>query len=236
MLKYITNLHDFYCSKEWQETKQKTWFERLNKNGELICKDCGLPIIKKKDGVLHHEIELNLQNVNDLSISLNPNNLTWLHHRCHNIRHTRFCSFQRKVYLVVGSPLSGKSTFVKNVATENDLILDFDRLYEAISTSPIHIKNNRIKPVAFALRECLMEQIKMRTGKWLNCYIISTEPYVMNRKRLVDSLGVDEIIYMDETKEECLKRLYENPDNRDIELYKKLIEDFYNNYQPDELI
>ena len=81
-----------------------------------------------------------------------------------------------------------------------------------------------------------MEQIKMRNGKWINAYIISTEPFVMNRKRLCDSLGVTETIFMDTTKEECLKRLHENPQGRDIELYEKVINDYYENFQSEELI
>lgn len=235
-MKYITKLIDFYKSKEWEDTRQITWNDRLNEDGEMICEDCGLPIIKQKDGILHHKIELTLQNVNDLSISLNPDNLVWLHHRCHNVRHARFCSFQRKVYLVVGSPLSGKSTFVENAASSEDVILDFDKIWESISNNQKHIKNNRLKPIAFSLRECLMEQIKMRSGKWINAWVISSSPRIMDRQRLINSIGVDEVIYMDATENECIKRLHENPDGRNIEEYEKYIKDYFEQFQDDSLI
>lgn len=237
-MKFFTKVHDFYKSKEWGQLKQILKDERLNENGELLCEHCGEPILHNYDCIPHHyKIPLTIDNVNDPNVSMNKDNLMLVHFKCHNFLEKRFCKIERKVYLVVGAACSGKTSWVEAVANgEEDLILDFDKIWESISINKKYVKPNRLKPIAFAMRECLMEQIKMRTGKWINAYIISTEPYVMNRKRLIDSLGIDEVIYMDTTKEECLKRLNENPQGRDVELYTKLINDFYTNFQDDELI
>lgn len=236
-MRYFTKVKDFYNSKEWKQLKEILMIKRRNQNGELICEHCNEPILHTYDCIPHHyKTPLTIKNVNDPNISLNEDNLMLVHFKCHNKLEHRFSSYERKVYLVVGASCSGKSTWVEKNATEDDLILDFDKIWQMISINPKYKKPNRLKPVAFAIRESLMDQIKMRNGKWVNAYILSTEPYVMNRKRLIDNLGIDEVIYMDTPKEECIKRLYDNPNGRDIEEYTNYINSFYDNFQEDELL
>lgn len=231
-MRYFKNKKQFYDSKEFYDYKTLLMQKRTNERGELLCEECGKLLLKRSDTIPHHcKIPLTDENVNDVNISLNDDNIQLVCFKCHNKIEKRFTKVERKVYLIVGAPCSGKSTFVRENATEDDVILDFDQLWQAISINPKYKKPNRLKPVAFAMRECLMEQIKMRNGKWIDGYILSTDPYVMNRKRLCDSLGIDEVIYMDATKEECLKRLYNDSQGRDIELYEQLINDFYNHFQ-----
>lgn len=235
-MRYFTNVHDFYNCKEWKTLKQILMQERTNENGELICEYCGKPMLHTYDCIPHHyKIPLTLENVNDPNVSLNKDNLMLVHFKCHNELEKRFCSFERKVFLVVGAPCSGKSSFVKNNATKDDLILDFDNIWEAISVNKRYDKSKRIKPIAFALRECLLEQIKMRSGSWVNCYVISTEPYVMNRKMLSDRIRADETIFMDTKREECIKRLMDEPQGRNIEEYTGFINNYYDNFQSDDL-
>lgn len=230
-MKYFKSLQEFYNSTEWQKCKEQVRNSRLNENGETIDEYTGEPIYEKYNVVFHHKIELNMQNVNDYSISLNPDNIMIVSHQSHNKIHKRFTSYQRKVYLVVGAPCSGKTTFVEQNATEDTLVLDFDKIWQAISINNKYIKPNRLKPVAFALRQSLMEQIKMRNGKWFDCFILTTEPYIMNRQRLINELGIDEVIYMETDKRTCLERLYANPQGRDIKLYEDLINEYYDNLQ-----
>lgn len=237
-MRYFQNKKQFYNSKEFYDFKTLLIQKRTNELGELHCEECGKVLLHRHDTIPHHcKIPLTNENINDVNITLNEDNIQLVCFQCHNKIEKRFSSYKRSVYLIVGSPCSGKSSWVKeNANGQEDLVLDFDNLWKAISTNERYIKPNRLKPIAFALRECLMEQIKMRTGSWVNCYILSTEPYVMNRKRLIDSLGVDEVIYLDIPKEECIKRLYENPDGRNIEEYEGYINNFYDNFQSDDLI
>ena len=55
--------------------------------------------------------------------------------------------------------------------------------------------------------------------------------HAVERQRLIDKLGVDEVIHIDTPKDECLKRLYENPQGRNIEEWEKYINDYANKYQ-----
>lgn len=230
--------NDFYKSKVWEETRKRLYYERLNENGELICQRCYKPIILKYDAILHHcKEELTVSNMNDYSISLNPDNLIWLHHKCHNDEHCRFSGeSNRKVYLVYGSPLSGKSSWVESVASKDDLICDIDSIYEMISINPRYIKNDRLKTNVFQIRNCIYDMIKTRTGKFCNAYIIGGFPMPMERKRLTDQLGA-ETVFVDCSKEECIKRLYDDESRKFVrEEWVGYIDEWFDKYQPDELV
>lgn len=232
----FTSTEQFYKSKIWKERREQLYNERLNDKGELLCHHCGQPIVLKYDAILHHLIELTEENMNDWSISLADDNLVWLHFNCHNEIHQRFgFENKREIYLVYGSPLSGKSSYVKNIAKKDDIICDIDSIYEMITNNPRYVKSNKVKSSVFQIRNFIIEMIKTRNGMWQNAFIVGGYPLCMERKRLCDSLGAKPI-HIDTSKEECIRRLYENPNGRNIEEWKEFIEDYFSSYQPDELI
>lgn len=198
-------LDNFYKSKEWEKLLQVLKIERVNEQGQLICEYCNEPIIKKYDCIGHHEIELTNENVNDINISLNPDNIKLIHFACHNKIHQRFNGFYQSVYLVYGSPCSGKSTWVKNVANDDDLILDIDKIWECISNCDKYHKPNRLKANVFGIRDTILDQIKTRTGMWRNAYIIGGYPLASDRDRICNLLRAKPV-FIDETKETCLSR------------------------------
>ena len=236
-MRFYQNKKQFYNSKEFYDFKTMLMHKRLNENGELCCEECGKILLHRYDTIPHHnKIPLTDENVNDRSISLSEDNIQIVCFQCHNKIEKRFCSFQRNVYFVHGSMCSGKNTWIEKNADSESLILDMDKIWQMISINEKYKKPNRLKPVVFAIRECIFEQIKMRNGKWSDCYILSTEPFVMNRKRLYDTLGVTEIIHIDTDKQTCLERLTKNPEGRNIEEWSKYIDDYFTNFQPDELL
>lgn len=226
-------LSNFYQSKEWVKFTQVLRAERVNDEGFVICEYCNKPIIKKYDCICHHEEHLTEENVNDVNIAFNPDNIKLVHHKCHNIIHNKLGYAERKIYLVYGSPLSGKSTFVDSVKSEGDLIIDIDNIWQCVSGCDRYIKPNRLKAVVFGVRDRLLEDVKYRRGKWLNAYIIGGYPLISERERLCKELGAEEI-YIESTELECLQRLYnlaEN-DNRANEQWNKYIVDWWEKYNP----
>lgn len=226
-------LKTFYRSKEWEHLIQILKIERVNKeDGILYCEHCGKPLIHKYDIIGHHKTELTETNVNDVNISLNPENIMLIHFRCHNEIHQRFGYEQQKVYIVYGSPLSGKTTFVKENSTKDDLILDMDNIYNMLNfTNDKYYKSNRIKTNVFIIRDCILDMIKCRTGKWRNAWIIGGYPLPMDRKRLMDATGA-ELIHIDTSKEECLKRLYNDPERQQvITEWEQYINDYFNKFK-----
>ena len=165
-------------------------------------------------------------NVNDFSVSLNPDNIQLIHHRCHNFIHNKLGYSQRQVFLVYGSPLSGKSSYVAEAMSEGDLIVDLDNIWQCVSGCSRYTKPNRLKSVVFSLRDNLIESVKYRRGKWLNAYIIGGYPYKAERDRLIDSLGAREI-YIDTPKDICLQRLESCEDGRNHDEWRKYIIDWW---------
>lgn len=215
-------LKTFYKSKEWINLLEQLKIERIANDGNLYCEYCGKPMIKAYDIIGHHKQELTESNVNDLEISLNSNNIMLIHFKCHNKIHERFGYLQQKVYIVYGSPCSGKTTWVNNVAYNDDLILDIDKLWEAVCTSDRYNKPNRLKANVFNLRDTILDQIKTRSGMWRNAYVSGGYPLKIDRERLANKLGA-ELIYIDSTKEECLER-------SKTEEWKKYIEEWFELY------
>ena len=224
------SLYSFYRSKEWEAFRKVIINERVNERGEIICEHCKAPIIKAYDCIAHHKIELTEENYADRSISLNPDNIALIHHRCHNIVHNKLAYSHRQVFIVHGSPLSGKSSWVKENMNEGDLIIDIDNIWECVSGCDKYIKPNRLKSIVFSVRDNLLECVKYRKGKWLNAYIISSLPFKNERERLADQLGA-RMVHIDTDKEVCIKRLYDNPDGRDTEQWETFIEDYFSQYE-----
>lgn len=215
-------LNTFYQSKKWRKLVDILKIERLNADGQLICEHCGKPIVKAYDCIGHHIIELTEDNVNDVNISLNPDYVMLIHFKCHNIIHERYEGFNRKVYLVYGSPCSGKSTFVNDNARHDDLVVDIDKIWECISISNRYHKGARLKANVFGIRDCLIDQIKIRKGNWRAAYVIGGYPLASDRERMIELLGA-EPIFIDEPKEVCLARC-ENDD------WRGYVEDWFDSY------
>ena len=165
------SLSQFYKSNEWEALVKFLRLERVNEQGLLLCAHCGKPIVKAYDCIGHHVIELTEENYNNADIALNPDNIVLVHHRCHNKIHNKLGYSQRQVFVVYGSPLSGKSSYVKETMVEGDLIIDMDRIWQCVSGCPEYVKPNRLKSVVFSARDNLLESVKYRRGKWLNAYV-----------------------------------------------------------------
>ena len=196
---------NFYQSKAWLVLKESLMQERTNENGDIICAHCGKPILKKYDCIGHHKIELTEDNVNNAEIALNPDNIELIHFKCHNEIHKRFGGFKQEVFLVYGSPCAGKSTWVKENAEADDLIVDIDRLWEAICLNDRYHKPNKLKANVFGLRDALIEQIKTRTGKWNTAYVVGTYPLRTERDRICNLLRA-EPIFIDTPYDVCISR------------------------------
>ena len=118
----------------------------------------------------------------------------------------------------------GKSTWVNNIATSDDLIVDIDKIWECISFCDKYNKPNKLQQNVFEIRNNLLEQIKMRMGNWQNAFVVGTYPLKMERQRLSDKLGA-ELILIDCNKEICLNRSKN-------EEWNKYIEEWFETYQP----
>ena len=220
-------LDTFYRSKQWQKLLEIIKVERLDSEGQLICWHCGQPITDKYDCIGHHTIFLTEDNVNNAEISLNPELIQLVHHRCHNRIHNKLGYTKREVYLVYGAPFSGKTTYVSSVAEPGDLIIDVNNIWACVTGSE-NIKPSKLNSVVFSVRNNLLDCVKHRLGRWDNCYLIGGYPLISERERLCRELGAREI-FIDTSKDICLQRLSKCKE-KDFSENSKWIEDWFTKF------
>ena len=226
-------LSDFYVSKQWRDLRMQLIVERTHKDGFVYCEYSGEPIYKAWEIIAHHKIPLTMANVNDYSISLNPDNIQLVSHRSHNEMHARFGFMaQKKVYYVYGAPCSGKSTFVRENKGNSDLIVDVDLLWQAVTGGELYDKPDALKAPVFALRDSLLDVVRMRAGKWERAYVIEGGAHKGERERRIAALGA-EPVFIDTDKETCLQRLASDAKRENVvELWRGYIEEWFNVFQP----
>lgn len=225
----FNSLSSFYSSSQWADFRRNFIAERLKRDGEIRCEYSGKVIVDSFDIVLHHKTYLTAQNVNDYSVSLNPENIMIVTRKAHNEIHDRFANANapKKVFYVYGAPCSGKTTFVNNIKGKNDIVVDMDLIWQCI-TGDEYRKPPALNSNAFAIRDLLYDQIKKRVGKWNNAFIITGGAIKGARIREIEQFGA-EPIYIDTPKEECLKRL-KNAHEKDITAWTQYIETWFNDY------
>lgn len=194
-------------STEFRSLRKMLMTERTGKDGVLRCAYCQKPILKDFDCIAHHVDPINAGNLNNIGITLNPENIQLVHLRCHNLIHDRFGYSQKKVYFVWGAPCSGKSTYVQKVKMPGDLVVDIDLIWQALTGGAKYVKPDELKQNVFMTRDALLEQVKTRAGKWRQAYIISAEPRRRVREGYIEALNA-EPIYITTDRETALKRLY----------------------------
>jgi len=195
-------LKSFYASEAWQIFR----LSLINERGPK-CQHCGETIARSKDIIGHHVIELTPENVGDVMISLNPDKVELVCFDCHNKTHKRYgAKFEREVYLVYGPPMSGKTTFVKQNFSRGDIVIDMDKLYEAVSFLPVYDKPDNLLANVMGMHNHLIDNIRTRYGKWHNAWIVGGYADKYKRERTANDLGA-ELIFCDVSKDECIRRL-----------------------------
>lgn len=193
-------IHAFYCRKDYLSLALQC---KIKSGGK--CADCGetFDIDELRP---HHIKELTLDNIDDVNITLNPNNIEVLCHNCHNKHHARFGKVvgQKHIYLVYGSPCAGKNLYVESVATRNDIIIDLDKIHKAICICGMYDKPDATKRVAFDVKNYLLETVRLAGNRrqWQNAYIIQTCPEKFDRDEMVRIYGC-ELIHIDTPKDVC---------------------------------
>ena len=206
-------IHAFYCRKDYLDLAQACKIK-----GGGVCSKCG-GVFDISELRPHHKVELTLDNIDDVNVALNPDNIEVLCHDCHNAAHKRFgyAVGAKHVYLVYGSPCAGKTTYVNSVATRNDLIVDLDKIHRAICICGLYDKPDATKRVAFNVRDYLLDEVRTATPrrKWQDAYIIGTYPDRIDRDMFVQDYGA-ELVHIDTSKEECIKRAYQDIERSSI--------------------
>jgi hypothetical protein len=225
----LYDLNTFYHSRPWLNLVRILRQERVNEDGNVICEYCGKPIVKAYDIIGHHKVYLTEENVNDAAVSLNPDNIALVHHRCHNYIHNKLGYGRREVYLVYGAPLSGKSEYVDSVRQSGDLIVDVDRIRQCVSGEDKYILVPKLNQIVFGIRNYLYDSIKYRIGKWNRAYIVGGYPLSTERKRIIQDTGAIEV-FINKSMNECIDNLNNTSEIKEKDKWIVFIEEWFSRY------
>jgi hypothetical protein len=220
----IAVLKSFYASENWQRLRTALIAER-----GPTCQRCGKIIANPLDLIGHHEVELTPENVSDYNISLNPEKIKLICFDCHHREHHRFgYQYEKGVYVVYGPPLSGKTNFVRQSMHRGDLIVDMNSLYGAVTLQPEYDKPDNLLSNVYGIYNLLIDNIKVRYGKWSSAWIIGGLPDKYRREQLAGDVGA-ELIFCDVSKDECMSRLLAD-EGRRLRGWDKYIAEWFEKY------
>lgn len=217
----------FYNKKDWKRTRNAYFHSQ---NG--ICELCGKP-----GEEVHHKKYLTQENINDINITLNWDNLQLLCKACHFAIHEKAyeigrynrnkspvidnklefdsegnLKIKKNIFIVWGSPASGKTTYVKENKDKHDLVMDLDYIMRALYIADDRPQIEDAFPFARDIRDYFYEMVKERKYYFNAVWIIAGLPFKKDRQKLVDYLNA-ELIYIESTREESIERA-KNDDSR----------------------
>ena len=221
-------LQRFYASRPWRDLRARLIAERLG-----TCERCGKVFADTSQLICHHKIHLTDDTLTDPAVALDPANIEVVCPSCHAYYHTErgYIRGPRQVFIVYGPPLSGKTTYVREQMERGDLVVDFDQLYAAISMCPMYDRPDELRRPAFALRDCLLDQVRTRNGSWSTAWVIAGLPRKGERERLAARLGAT-LIYIEATPAQCRARLAvrEGADPTRPSAWEGYIDEWFRNY------
>lgn len=232
----------FYDSPAWRRTR-----EAYLQSKHYICEDCG-----GAASVVHHITYIKPWNVNNPEITLNWDNLKAVCEKCHAQEHAQDLKKrggearrngvafdeegnlikQANVFLICGSPASGKTTYVAEHKCSNDLVVDVDYICAALAgeTGNVHLDHKPILSVALEVRELLYQIIQTRRGKWERAFVITTVADVREMKAVADELRA-EVVLMETTLQECLQRIANDPSRaHNKRTQEKIVKEWFEKY------
>lgn len=191
-------LASFYSSEAWAKARHLARVTNIEKHGELTCELCGKPILISRDCVIHHKIPVTDENMNDVNITLNPDNLMVLDWRCHERIHERGWVGLKKIYLIVGDTKQGLELAHK-ARKKGDLIVDTDSLWRAFTglDTPDKEQEKRLLDDVMRTRNFLIDRLVMRAGDWKVAWITFDPRFTGEKERLQKKLGA-ELIELEE--------------------------------------
>lgn len=142
----------------------------------------------------------------------------------------------KRVFVVNGSPGSGKTTFVKSKIRQGDIALDFDKLTAALALDDALYGDRRPQlDVALAAREAIIHEIECRRGDWKNAYVITASSSSEKVRQLCERLNA-ELITMNATAEECKERI-RNDSRRTgfTDKYLALVDEWYSSDDSEDM-
>lgn len=241
----------FYRTKEWLKCRDYV-FKR--DNGLCVC--CLEKGIEKIGEEVHHIIWLRPSNIDNPSVSTNPDNCITLCKDCHISIHKKSTTKsrlsnrktssvtngvffdeqgniqQQKIYIVCGAPGSGKTTYVRQHFSKGDMIVDLDYIKQAITMCDRTDAPDELLEVSEAIRELLYKYIEDRRVSAKTIWVVSSLPTRQQRQSLIDRLN-GELIHIEATVQECIEHISFDNERKDKQKQIDIIDKYFGYYEKD---
>ncbi|MCM1122028.1 MAG: AAA family ATPase [Eubacterium sp.] len=213
----------FYDSQQWRKTS-RAYLSSKN----YICEDCGGAAC-----IVHHIRHLAPWNINDPEITLDWGNLKAVCEKCHTEEHAKDDKAFRgqpaklngigfdedgnavespNVFLVCGSPGSGKTTYVLGHKAQNDLVVDLDYICAALmgEGGGVRLDFRPVLQTALEVRRLLYECIQQRRGKWERAFVVTATADALEMRRLAQELNAA-LVLIDTPLKDCIANIRSDP-------------------------
>lgn len=184
-------LDHFYSHEPWITVRKIAIEMRRNENGDVISDYDGRPISPKDTIIVHHQIELTEDNVDDASIALNHENLKVMTLHQHNMIHDRFKNPQT-VFVIYGCDISDLHAYVKRINMPGDIMVDVTSLYNCFGTG----HDSALTSFVLEMHRDAICRIETRYGKWRRAFVVGGYPRKYERDRLAKRLGAEEVRFI----------------------------------------
>jgi 5-methylcytosine-specific restriction protein A len=132
--------------------------------------------------------------------------------------------------IIAGPPAAGKSTFVSEHKGANDLVVDVDWLFRALSGGlEWYDKPDVLLPFVFEARDAVLARLG-RASDVRKAWVITSEPDIEAVKELRGLLDC-EAIMMETSLSDCIKHIHSDPRRQArAGLWENLIRDWFDKY------
>lgn len=155
------------------------------------------------------------------------NNLQGLCKSCHNSKsgkeaHEKYT----KIYVVHGAPCSGKTTKVKQAVRSGDLVIDIDKIFEALSFQDLYKKDKTLVGMVLDVRDFILFKLR-EPNKIKRCWLITTANNQSKIDALTKGLNVVEQFHVIADKSTCEKYLQQDGTRKDKYVHQSNIDRYF---------
>lgn len=138
------------------------------------------------------------------------------------------------VYIVWGSPASGKTTYVKEHMEQGDLVVDLDLIKQSLSMAYKTSTTDNLLDIALKIRDGIYESIRERDISCNNVWVVAGLPRKEDRDKLKDYIRATELIHIEATYEECIERANKDPERKDKHKQYEIINKWFEKYYKEQ--
>jgi predicted kinase len=136
------------------------------------------------------------------------------------------------VYIIYGSPASGKTTYVKKHMAYGDLVVDLDLIKQSLSMSNKTETPDNLLSVALSVREHLYQLIVSKQFHCKNVWVVASLPLAQERNELKERLDA-QLVFVEASEEDCIKRAMADDERVDKDKQIAVIRKWFKKYYRD---